>query len=324
MRCIEKDRPLKYYGSISARRAHRKRSCPWKAQGRLPLRSPLEICGGTTGFAACGRFSRGGRYLMQSKKGSTPSEGNEPKGFVKPVKSVRMRARPESIELDLHRTAVIVVDMQNGFVSKGGMFDTFGWDISGARGVIDNNRRIIDAARRAGCKIVFLKMSYDRDYSNSGGSESPNWYKEIGLVLMRNHPKYWGKFVTKGSWDEEICEQLKIHPGDILIRKQRYSGFAGTNLDVVLKTYRVKYCIYTGVATNVCVESTLRDGYFLDYWPIMISDAVHHVGPSITQEATLWNVEALFGWVSTTEEFLNAVSEKKKERTQPGERLQNP
>ena len=245
---------------------------------------------------------------MQSNKGSMPLAGQGPKGFMRPGKFATLSTRPEPIEIDLHRTAVIVVDMQNAFVSKDGMFDIFGWDISAARGVIENNRKIIDTAREAGCKIVFLKMSYKPDYSNSGGPESPNWHKELGLVMMRNNPKYWGKFVTEGSWDEEICKELEIQPGDIIIRKQRYSGFAGTNLDVILKTYNIKYCIYTGVATNVCVESTLRDGFFLDYWPIIVSDAVNNAGPPITQEATLWNVETLLGWAITTNEFLRAVS----------------
>ena len=227
--------------------------------------------------------------------------------FIKPSRSVTLNAKPEPIEIDLHRTAVIVVDMQNAFVSKGGMFDISGRDISAAEGVIENNRKIVDAARKSGCRIVYLKMSYDSDYSNSGGPESPNWHKELGLVMMRSNPKYWGKFVTKGSWDEEICEELKPEPGDIIVRKQRYSGFAGTNLDLILKTHRIKYCIYTGVATNVCVESTLRDGYFLDYWPILALDAVNNVGPPITQEATYWNVEALFGWVTTTDDLLKAM-----------------
>jgi len=227
--------------------------------------------------------------------------------FIKPSKIVRINAKPEAIEIDLHQTAVIVVDMQNAFVSKGGMFDTFGRDISAAEGVIENNRKIIDASRKAGCKIVYLKMSYDRDYANSGGPDSPNWHKELGLVMMRNNPQYWGKFVTQGSWDEEICEELEPLPGDIIVRKQRYSGFAGTNLDMILKTHKTKYCIYTGVATNVCVESTLRDGYFLDYWPIIVSDGVNHTGPAVTQAATLWNIEALFGWVTTTDDLLKAL-----------------
>lgn len=77
--------------------------------------------------------------------------------FIKPSTLVTIDARPELIEIDLHRTAVIVVDMQNAFVSKGGMFDTFGWDISAAEGVIENTKKIIDAARRAVRKIVYLK-----------------------------------------------------------------------------------------------------------------------------------------------------------------------
>jgi ureidoacrylate peracid hydrolase len=249
----------------------------------------------------------GGR-MVRKDGGVINRTGQGPKDFLRPLKLVTLRARPEPLEMDLHRTAIIVVDMQNAFVSKGGMFDIFGWDISAARGVIENNKKIIDTARKAGCKIVFLKMSYEPDYSNSGGTESPNWHKELGLAMMRRNDKYWGKFVTEGSWDEEICPELESHPGDLVIRKQRYSGFAGTSLDIVLRTYNVKYCVYTGVATNVCVESTLRDGYFLDYWPILVSDAVNNAGPSITQEATLWNVEALFGWVTRTDDILECMS----------------
>jgi ureidoacrylate peracid hydrolase len=230
--------------------------------------------------------------------------------FLKPSRRVTLQAKPEPIEIDLQKTAVIVVDMQNAFVSKGGMFDLFGWDISQSERVIENHRRMIEILRKAGCKIVYLKMSYDPDYANSGGPESPNWYREVGLVMMRRNPDLWGKLVTQGTWDEEICEELKPEPGDSVVRKQRYSGFAGTNLDLILKTHQIKYCIYTGVATNVCVESTLRDGFFLDYWPILVSDAVNHAGPPITQEATFWNVEALFGWVTTTDDLINAVSGK--------------
>lgn len=223
-------------------------------------------------------------------------------------KIVTLNAKPEPIEIDLYKTAIIVVDMQNAFVSKGGMFDIFGMDISQAKRVIENNKKIIETARKAGCKIVYLKMSYEPDYSNSGGPDSPNWHKELGLVMMRKNPEYWGRFVTRGSWDEEICSELKPEPQDIIIRKQRYSGFVGTNLDIVLKTYQIKYLVYTGVATNICVESTLRDGFFLDYWPVLVTDAVNHAGPEFTREATFWNVENLFGWLTTTNDFLEALS----------------
>jgi ureidoacrylate peracid hydrolase len=228
----------------------------------------------------------------------------KPDGFTRTKKQVTINTSPSPLEIDLHKTALIVVDMQNGFVSKGGMFDHVGMDISGAQKVIRNTRKIIAAARESGCKIVFLKMSYDADYANSGGPESPNWHREIGLVTMRNQPQHWGRFVTQGSWDEEICDQLVVQPGDMVVRKHRYSGFAGTNLDSCLKSYNIKYCIYAGVATNVCVESTLRDGYFLDYWPVLVADAADNAGPEFTQQATIWNVENLFGWVISTQNLL--------------------
>jgi ureidoacrylate peracid hydrolase len=245
---------------------------------------------------------------MENRKPKNSLTKEGPSDFVRPEKRRRLNTRPDPIEVDLHRTAVIVVDMQNAFVSKGGMFDVSGMDISAAGRVIEMTKKIIDTARKAGCKIVFLKMSYEPDYSNSGGVESPNWHKELGLSLMRKNPENWGKFVTRGSWDEEICEALEVKPGDMIVRKQRYSGFSGTNLDGILRAYNTRYCIYTGVATNVCVESTLRDGYFLDYWPILVSDAINNAGPEITQQATLWNVERLFGWVIDTESLLEGIS----------------
>ena len=112
--------------------------------------------------------------------------------FMKTSRLVKINAKPEPIEVDLRRTAVIVVDMQNAFVSKGGMFDILGEDISGAEGVIENNRRITQAARKTACKVIYLKMSYDPDYSNSGGPESPHWHKELGLVTMRKRSRILG------------------------------------------------------------------------------------------------------------------------------------
>jgi ureidoacrylate peracid hydrolase len=220
---------------------------------------------------------------------------------------VTIAARPEPLEIDLARTAVIVVDMQNAFVSEGGMFDLVGYDISGAAAVVATNAAVLPALRAAGAKIVYLKMSYNADYSDAGGPDSPNPLKELGMRFMRADPSNWGKFVTEGTWDEEIHEDLAPQPGDVVVRKQRYSGFAGTNLDMILKTLGIRYVLYAGVATNVCVESTLRDGYFLDYWPILVADACNNSGPACNREATEWNVENAFGWVTSTKDVLRAL-----------------
>ncbi len=227
--------------------------------------------------------------------------------MVTESRSVNLKARPAPLSIDLDRTAAIVVDMQNAFLSKGGMFDVAGYDLSGAPAAIQRNRELLPVLRSAGVRIIYLKMSYSPDYADAGGPDSPNYHKELGMTLMRQHPQWWGKFVTAGSWDEEIHDEVAPEPGDVVICKQRYSGFAGTNLDLVLKTFNVRYCLYTGVATNVCVETTLRDGFLLGYWPILVIDACNHSGPEHNRLATEWNVEHAFGWVTTTGDVLRAL-----------------
>jgi ureidoacrylate peracid hydrolase len=221
---------------------------------------------------------------------------------------VRLAARPEPVEIDLAKTAVVVVDMQNAFMSPGGLFDKSDLPIAGAQAVVEPARRLLAGARRAGLPLVYVKMSYNADMSNAGGPDSPNWHKETGMVLMRRHPEDWGRYITEGTWDEQIVDELAPAAGEPVVRKQRYSGFAGTSLDHVLKTLGVRYVLYIGGATNICVETTLMDGFFLDYWPILVEDACFSQCPPVAVEGALWNVENLFGWVSTIDDVLAAVA----------------
>ena len=102
-------------------------------------------------------------------------------------------------------------------------------------------------------------------------------------------------------------DELKPQPGDLVLWKSRYNGFAGTMLDSLLRTRGIRYLFFTGIATNVCVESTLRDAYFHDYWPILISDATMQAGPPSLQQATLQNVERFLGWTVSSGEFLSKL-----------------
>lgn len=219
----------------------------------------------------------------------------------------RLNCKPEPIEIDLAHAAVIVVDMQNAFASKGGMLDLAGIDISGASCVAQNIRNVLDSARRAGVLIVYLQMGYKPDLSNAGGIHSPNYHKELAMHLMKSRPELKGKLLTEGTWDFAIVEELRPQAGDIVVRKARYSGFAGTTLDSQLRSRAIRYLFFLGIATNVCVESTLRDAYFLDYWPILIADAALPAGSTALHEATLYNVENFFGWTLNSNQFLGAL-----------------
>jgi len=220
---------------------------------------------------------------------------------------VKVNAKPEPFEVDLKRSAIVVVDMQNAFASKGGMLDLAGMDISDAPQVVRTIRAILKAARPAGLPIVYLQMGYKPDLSNSGGPNSPNWHKELAIRLMHGRPELKGKILTEGTWDFALVDELRPEPGDIVITKTRYSGFAGTTLDSLLRTRRIQYLFFAGIAANVCVESTLRDAYFLDYWPILITDGTMPAGRPAAYDATVYNVEIFFGWTLSSEEFLSAL-----------------
>jgi ureidoacrylate peracid hydrolase len=220
---------------------------------------------------------------------------------------VKIEAEPEPIEIDCSKAAVLVVDMQNAFVNKGGYFDLVGYDVSAAQRIVEPCQRIINAAREKGIKIIYFQMGYSPDLSDKGPPESPYAYKAKVPILLRERPELKDKLYIYGTWGAEIIEELKPCKEDIVIKKQRYDGFVGTNLDLILRTLGIKYLVFVGIATNVCVESTLRRSFFLDYFPILISDAVSQKGPRTMQEATIWNVQSTFGWVTDSMRFIKAI-----------------
>lgn len=222
---------------------------------------------------------------------------------------VMLPARPEPLPLDAARSALIVVDMQNAYASPGGYLDLAGFDISGAAAAIENIGRAIAAARAAGMLVVFLQNGWDPEYQEAGGPGSPNWHKSNALKTMRARPELHGKLLARGGWDYALVDALKPRAEDIVLAKPRYSAFFNTALDSMLRARDIRTLVFTGIATNVCVESTLRDGFFLEYFGVVLHDATHQAGPDFVQQASLYNIEKFFGWVSATADFCGAVTQ---------------
>ena len=218
-------------------------------------------------------------------------------------------ARPEALRLAPRETAVIVIDMQNAYASMGGYVDLAGFDISGAASTIDRIGGILDAARKAGIQIVYLQNGWDPDYVEAGTEKSPNYHKSNALKTMRERPELQGQLLARGGWDYEIVDALAPQPGDIRVAKTRYSAFFNSQLDSILRARGIRNLVFVGIATNVCVESTLRDGFHLEYFGVMLEDATHHLGPDFLQAATVYNVEKFFGWVSTAADFRTAIGQ---------------
>jgi ureidoacrylate peracid hydrolase len=216
---------------------------------------------------------------------------------------MKLKTKPDEIEVDFGKSALVIVDMQNAFASKGGTLDLAGADLSDAPGVVRTIRSVLDRARAADMTVVHLQVGYKPDLSNAGGPRSPNYYKETAMHLMSTRPELKGKLLTEGSWDFAVVDELVPKPGEIVITKTRYSGFAGTTLDSQLRVCGVQYLFFAGIAANVCVESTLRDAYFLDYWPILVADGTMAAGGRKMHEATVFNVESFFGWTLQSQDL---------------------
>jgi ureidoacrylate peracid hydrolase len=213
---------------------------------------------------------------------------------------ILLQAEPAAVEIDLKRTAVIIVDMQNTFCKKGGGFDLGGRDISLIPATYGPINRIAGAARARKVKVIYVVHRLTPDA------------REVGpLSRFRSptlrRPENRASGILEGTWGTEIIDELKPAEDEMVIVKRRFSAFAGTELDMMLRTFDIRYLVFTGVATNICVESSLRDASHLQYLSIIVSDGVA-ASPPDRQESTLANVREVFGWVTTSAAVVQALT----------------
>ncbi len=216
----------------------------------------------------------------------------------------RLAAVPEAIALAPEHTALIVIDMQNAYTSQGGYLDLAGFDVAKTAPVVANIQKAVAAAHASGIQVIYFKNGWDAQYREAGGVDSPNYHKSNALKTMRQNPDLQGKLLAKGGWDFELIDALQPLPQDIVLEKPRYSGFFNTAFDSMLRVRGIRNLVFVGIATNVCVESTLRDGFFLEYFGTVLSDACYQAGPVAAQDASLYNIKTFFGWVSDTQSFV--------------------
>ncbi len=224
-------------------------------------------------------------------------------------------ARPQPVEFDVAKTAVVVVDMQNDFGSPLGMFGRAGIDLTGIRGTIAPTARVLSAARRAGVIVVYLKMAFRPDLSDAGAPNTPNWLKHQRMhagEAMTAPDGTPSRILIRDTWNTEIINELTPAPGDVVVYKHRFSGFFETDLHSILRRNGIENLVFTGCTTSVCVESTLKDAMFRDYHCLLLEDCTAEaIGAGSTRtnhEATLLVIELLVGSVSNAEECCRALN----------------
>jgi ureidoacrylate peracid hydrolase len=229
-------------------------------------------------------------------------------------RTVSIQAKPAAVRVDLLKTAVLVVDMQNDFGAKGGMFDRAGVDLSVIEQAVAPIVRIIEGARSAGLPVVYVRTAHRSDLSDIGREGSRYWQMcqrlkvGSGMVAPTGEPS---RLLVDGTWNTEMLPELTPLSNDIVVTKTRFSGFHATDLDEKLRELNVVSLIVVGCTTSICVESTIRDAVSLDYVCVLPADCTgqpERPGFSIgSHEATLGIIERSFGWVSSSVDILAAI-----------------
>lgn len=171
--------------------------------------------------------------------------------MVAPLRTLEEQTRPD-------RAALLIVDMQNDFCAEGGFMQRErGYNLGFAATVAANIENALAAARDAGMLVVWIRSIYDFKY------------------LAAPHIVKRGKegCCLEGSWGADFFV-LRPRAGEPIVDKHHYSGFVGTALDGILRQHGIETLILAGVATNVCVDSTLRDGFFKGYYIVLLEDCV--------------------------------------------------
>jgi ureidoacrylate peracid hydrolase len=230
-------------------------------------------------------------------------------------RGVTIDADPGPIRIDTARTAIVVVDMQNDFGSEGGSFQRAGIDISMIRAAVAPTARALGVARASGITVIYLKMAFRTDLSDAGALDSPNYVRHLQLLGLGRAVQApngtASRILIRDTWNTDIVTELAPNPGDVVVYKHRFSGFFETDLDAILRRSGIKYLIVTGCTTSICVESTIRDAMFRDYSCVLLKDCtgepIGHGLPRSNHEASLLTIQTLFGWVSTSDQFIKAL-----------------
>jgi ureidoacrylate peracid hydrolase len=193
--------------------------------------------------------------------------------------------------------ALLVIDMQNGFVSKGGSYDLMGLNISKYRDVVPSLKQLIGF-----CRKVKIPIFYSQAVREESGIDLLTRSHRI-LPKSREERIKRRPICIRGSWDAEIVEELKPNFDDHVVIKRRDSVFQDTEVEVWLRSLGIDSIIFAGIDTSICVESSLRDAFNHGYDIVLISDATASNNLN-HYNSTLDNIRNYYGLVMNLDEFI--------------------
>jgi ureidoacrylate peracid hydrolase len=205
--------------------------------------------------------------------------------------------------------ALIVVDMQNGFVSKGGSYDKIGMNTSLYREIIPKLKDLIEYCRSMGIPVFYTEAVKEA----SGIDILTNVHN---ILPKSRQERMKVPICIRGTWDGVTIDELKPKEKDPVILKRRDSAFLDTVFRIMLQSQGINLLVFTGIDTSICVETSLREGFNLGYDVSIISDATAS-GDKRHYETTLERVKDYYGLVMNTEKFKEMMG--KLDRMRKGE-----
>lgn len=176
---------------------------------------------------------------------------------------VSVKPTVRHVKYDPRHSALLVIDLQNDFVSPAGGLARLGVDLAPLREMLRRAVQLVADARQEGVKIIYVR------HVNSDDASSPPILEKRGEQGRDRVPVVW-----KGSWGAALAPELDARAEDIVLEKTRFDGFLNTDLDCRLRALGIQTVVLSGLSTNVCVDSTARAAFMRDYFVLIPEDCV--------------------------------------------------
>ena len=214
-------------------------------------------------------------------------------------------ARPYDLTLEPNGTALVVIDMQRDFLEPGGFGELLGNDVSLLGGVVEPLSRVLEAARSAGMLVIHTREGHRPDLSDCPPSKLSRGRLDIGIGA----PGPKGRVLVRGEEGHDIVDQLKPIEGEVVIDKPGKGSFYATDLELLLRNARINSLIVTGVTTEVCVHTTVREANDRGFECLVLEDCVGSYFPDFHRSALemICAQGGIFGWVTHSSALLESL-----------------
>jgi nicotinamidase-related amidase len=218
------------------------------------------------------------------------------------MSSVIVKAEPEAIEIDIQRTALVVIDMQRDFLQKGGFGEALGNDVSRLAAAVHPCAMVLEMARARRMMVIHTREGHRPDLS-----DAPRSKVERGSPSMRIGAEGpMGRILVRGEPGHDIIPELYPRASEVVVDKPGKGAFYATDLHLLLQNAGIENLVVCGVTTEVCVHTTVREANDRGYRCIVPSDCVASYFPEF-HDVALRMIKAqggIFGWVSDSKRVL--------------------